>query len=230
MIEQHKPGQWVDLHIPSLARPGGFTITSTPYSADSSRAKAPHIDLAVQTSTISPAAEWLWHEQEDIMGKELSVRVGGSFVWQSESKPRQVLFVAGGVGINPLMSMLRHLEATDAWPAKVTFVYSTKAPQGDMRAERVLFLDELIRLQDASGGRLEVKLFITGTHHQQAPAGFPAFSRGRVSTEALADWVEDARETMAYVCGPPAMTDEVVETLRKEVGMAEGRVLCEKWW
>src|ERR1700743_3271215 len=54
MIEQHRPGQWVDLHIPSLARPGGFTITSTPYSADSSRTKAPHIDLAVQTSTISP--------------------------------------------------------------------------------------------------------------------------------------------------------------------------------
>lgn len=229
-MEQHEPGQWVDLHIPSLARPGGFTITSSPHSADASRTKAPHIDLAIQQSTISPAAQWLWHSEEDIVGKELGVRVGGSFVWQRENESlRHVLFIAGGVGINPLVSMLRHVEATDTWTAKVTFAYSVKTPEGGLNADRVLFLNELMRLQDAAGGRLEVKLFMTGSQ-EQAPDGFPAFSKGRMSTAALGGWVEDAQQTMAYVCGPPEMTDEVVGALRESVGMAEERVLCEKWW
>jgi ferredoxin-NADP reductase len=229
MTDQHKPGQWVDLHIPSLDRPGGFTITSAPRTA-SGQATTPHIDLAVQTSTESLAAQWLWRETDDIMGKELRIRVGGSFVWESDSKPRQVLFVAGGVGINPLMSMVRHLEATDEWPAKVAFVYSTKAPAGELRADKVLFLDELMRLQLASRGRLDLKLYMTGILQEQAPAGFPPFSRGRVTTTALAGWVDEARSTTAYVCGPPAMTDAVVAWLRQSVGVADHDVRCEKWW
>ena len=36
--------------------------------------------------------------------------------------------------------------------------------------------------------------------------------------------------TVCYVCGPQKMTDEVVEFLGRQVGMAPGRVLCEKWW
>ncbi len=164
------------------------------------------------------------------MGKELGVRVGGSFVWQSESnRLRHVLFIAGGVGINPLVSMLRHVEATDTWPAKVTFAYSVKAPEGALSVERVLFLTELMRIQDAANGRLGVKFFMTGGQ-EQAPDGFPAFSTGRMSTDALGGWIEDAEETIAYVCGPPAMTDEMVGALRGSVGMAEDRVLCEKWW
>lgn len=36
--------------------------------------------------------------------------------------------------------------------------------------------------------------------------------------------------TMAYVCGPRDMTDEVVDLLRGAEGMTEERVRCEKWW
>ena len=40
----------------------------------------------------------------------------------------------------------------------------------------------------------------------------------------------DRSSTVCYVCGPPQMTDETVALLRKQPGMAEERVLCEKWW
>jgi len=36
--------------------------------------------------------------------------------------------------------------------------------------------------------------------------------------------------TLAYVCGPPAMTDWAVAKLKEIEGMDEKRVLCEKWW
>lgn len=46
---------------------------------------------------------------------------------------------------------------------------------------------------------------------------------------------EDTKETEeegaadAYVCGPAAMTDQVVALLEAQGGM-QGRVFCEKWW
>jgi hypothetical protein len=36
------------------------------------------------------------------------------------------------------------------------------------------------------------------------------------------------RSTVCYVCGPPPMTDEFVQSLGTLVG--SDRVLCEKWW
>lgn len=42
--------------------------------------------------------------------------------------------------------------------------------------------------------------------------------------------VEERKGIVAYVCGPPAMTDWAVSVLRRSKGMEEERVLCEKWW
>lgn len=119
------PGQWLDVFIPSISQAGGFTITSTP--ADSqllpspeppteslsieeedlppvpSMGRAPYVELAVQESPSNPPAAWLWRPKEEILGKELDVRVGGSFVWPPAGLDlkdiRNVVFVAGGVGI-----------------------------------------------------------------------------------------------------------------------------------
>jgi hypothetical protein len=42
---------------------------------------------------------------------------------------------------------------------------------------------------------------------------------------------EERRGTVVvYVCGLPAMTDQFVEWFKKQRGMEERRVLCEKWW
>jgi hypothetical protein len=46
---------------------------------------------------------WLWRPREEILGRELNIRVGGSFVWPptgiSINDVKNVVFVAGGVGI-----------------------------------------------------------------------------------------------------------------------------------
>ena len=40
----------------------------------------------------------------------------------------------------------------------------------------------------------------------------------------------ERKSVVAYVCGPPAMTDWAVGVLRRSEGMEEKRVLCERWW
>lgn len=56
---------------------------------------------------------------------------------------------------------------------------------------------------------------------------------GRIEQGDLLDAlgpVEGRGGIVAYVCGPPAMTDWAVGKLKKAEGMAEERVFCEKWW
>lgn len=112
------------MHIPSISNAGGFTITSTPADAqalpslddpDASFARenvaaslalqgrAPYVELAVQDSPSNPAAAWLWKPKQEIIGKEVNIRVGGSFVWPPSGidvhKVKNAVLIAGGVGI-----------------------------------------------------------------------------------------------------------------------------------
>lgn len=67
---------------------------------------------------------------------------------------------------------------------------------------------------------------------QSKPGNMSSYPR-RISKEDLFKAVgpEDSRaNTVVYVCGLPAMTDEFVELLKTAPGMDEKRVLCEKWW
>jgi hypothetical protein len=111
---------------------------SHPASVDLGQEEDLELELAVQKSP-NPPVVWLWRKQEEILGTRLAVRVGGSFVWpprvgigkigDGESVQiggnrlkwlRKVVFVAGGVGINPFISMLRFLDAqlSDEWKNK----------------------------------------------------------------------------------------------------------------
>ena len=91
--------------MPNVEKAGGFTITSVPREAlaQSDAAHALYVELAVQQSPENPPAAWLWQPEEDILGAQVKVRVGGRFVWPPPridvQKIRRVVFIAGGVGI-----------------------------------------------------------------------------------------------------------------------------------
>ena len=42
--------------------------------------------------------------------------------------------------------------------------------------------------------------------------------------------IAERKSVVAYVCGPPPMTDWAVDVLQRSEGMDQKRVLCEKWW
>lgn len=104
IVVKFLPGQWLDVHIPGLDKAGGFTVTSTPDDVlTSSESEQPYIELAIQRSPRNPAAAWLWRPEEEILGRDLNVRFGGSFTWPPPnldlSAIKKVVLIAGGVGI-----------------------------------------------------------------------------------------------------------------------------------
>ncbi|KAK4996861.1 hypothetical protein LTR66_003614 [Elasticomyces elasticus] len=269
MAVKFRAGQWLDVFIPGLRKAGGFTITSTPGEAQplpttavSNTATAaasvtrPYLELAIQQSA-NPPAQWLWRPTEEVLGRQLVVRVGGSFHWPPLGIPEEgvdrLVLVAGGVGIkgrrlngwgkrnSPLISIFAHLAQlpVERRPKRIHFLYSTRPPPASSPdvVAAVLFLPRLVRLRELleeTGTQTELSLFLTGVEEPPTSgAGWPRGTRvGRIAREDLLEAVGEVAGragTLAYVCGPPRMTDQVVEFLQGQEGM-RGRVLCEKWW
>ncbi|PMB67999.1 Oxidoreductase NAD-binding domain-containing protein 1 [Beauveria bassiana] len=235
-------GQWLDVFIPGDPRPGGFTIASAPSAA--TQAAEPHFELAVQEAPDNPAAAWLWRPENDILGQELTVRIGGSFICPPKEGLggiRRIVLVAGGVGINPLMSMLSYLaDESRNLDIRVSLMYATKVPE-DGNLAGVLFLDRIVDLFRRGQVAGEVELFLTGPVSQFRDVtadrtGQVEIRFGRMTREDLMPKIRASSskdDTLVYVCGPPAMTDYFVEMLTAP-GMASiidaACVKSEKWW
>lgn len=235
---QFLPGQWLDVHIPGIPKPGGFTITSTPHEPD-------YLELAVQESPSNPPAAWLWQPIPEIINTELTVRVGGSFVWPPSNvnlqEVKRVLFVAGGVGVNPLMSIISHLAQLPLQLYTISFLYSIRDP-GDLQAlSSVLFLDRLVGLFASLRVYGELVLYLTsGENGPWSPESIVEIGgfrlrcrRRRITKDDLVDvlgHVDLRQSTVVYICGVPAMTDELVHVARRATGMDPKKVLCERWW
>ncbi|KAI0552492.1 hypothetical protein F4679DRAFT_67975 [Xylaria curta] len=170
------PGQWLDVYVPGVERAGGFTITSTPRDARlphpaTSNDEGPYLELAVQKSPDNPPAAWLWRSSESILDTELRVRIGGSFVFPPPGINvrglRRVVFVAGGMGVNPLVSMLGSLASAATKPGfEVWFLYSLKDPnlgnKGGRRARDLLFVERIARIFREGRVRGRFRVFLTG--------------------------------------------------------------------
>lgn len=208
----------------------------------------------MQKSPGNPPAAWLWQDPpSSILGQALQIRVGGSFVWPPPTLAadqlgaiRRVVLVAGGVGINPLMSMLSDIAEQqqeskyDAAGIEVRLLYSIKDPGPERRdAAKLLFLERIAEIFANGRVKGELQLYLTGAHGDGSIAwkgGEIPFRAMRITREDLRQAVgedpSERKKTVAYVCGVPKMTDEFVKELSSEdgLGMAPERVLCEKWW
>ena len=190
----------------------------------------------------------------------MQVRVGGSFVWpppllsngesgveeKGEGKATRVVFIAGGVGINPLMSIVSHLEHTAREAGKlglvVKFFYTTRDPGPHTNPSEILFLERLISVFDTLGNEGQFQLFLTSGQNggEEVRSGKLVvgvkgieIQRRRIHHTDLLDAfgpIEERKRTICYICGIPAMTDEFVEKAKNAEGMNEENVLSEKWW
>lgn len=135
------PGQWVDFTIPGTRHIGGYSITSLPSAL-------PLLDLAVKASAHPPAA---WCTTRAQPGDRVHLRVGGSFALR---EAEAALFVAGGVGINPLYCMLRHLLCASKPLAggRAALLYTAQS------RDELLFVSEVHALAQAHPDRLRVWL------------------------------------------------------------------------
>ena len=137
---------------------------------------------------------------------------------------------------SPLISMLSHMHNTSTMPPNVEFLYSTKAPlarKNNIHPQHILFLPRLTAITAERPGQFELTLFVTGDEYKKIkdPQALGWFHTRRIEEADLIHALGAERdETVVYICGPPGLTDELVEWFGKQEGMSSDRVFCEKWW
>ncbi|CAK0803826.1 unnamed protein product, partial [Prorocentrum cordatum] len=101
-----RPGNWVDFFIDGCPKVGGYSMCSVP-------AELPVLRLAVKRSQHPPAA-WC-HSEAAQPGADVQIKAGGKFDWEvfpDSAGVGHLLLVAGGIGINPLYSILQAATTT----------------------------------------------------------------------------------------------------------------------
>lgn len=188
------------------------------------------------------------------MNAPVRFRIGGNFTYPPLTLSRDdfaridnVALIAGGVGINPIMSMISAMDMQGAgrlggMPKRIRLLYTSKRgtdKQG--KPEEVLFEERLkavaqkwTKKDDVDFGYTFFETSGSGqAGNEEEKATDMTIFRRRISHDDLFEALgpeEKRRNTLVYVCGLPAMTDGFVDLLKRVPGMEENRVLCEKWW
>jgi predicted ferric reductase len=201
---QFNPGQFAWLTLGSSP----FRAKEHPFSFSSSASKPKALSFTIKelgdfTRTIKDVAIG---ERAYVDGPH------GIFTTDLHPSASRFVFIAGGVGIAPVMSMLRTLaDRKDLRPIRL--VYGSRA-WGD-----VLFREEI----DA----LRTRLLLEVVHVLQEPPAEWKGSRGILDETVLGEAIPSAEcSAVFFLCGPKPMSDSVQRTLRRR-GVPLHRIHCE---
>jgi NAD(P)H-flavin reductase len=136
----------------------------------------------------------------------------GSFVFPAAPDERRFVFIAGGTGIAPLRAMMHR--ALHLPHRNIGLFYSVRTP------DEFAFEDELREL--ARTGQIELRQTVT----RAIDADWTG-PRGRLNRAALEELVHDPA-TLCFICGPPALVDEIPRVLA-EMGIPRERIKIEEW-
>jgi predicted ferric reductase len=126
----------------------------------------------------------------------------GRFSYLNDSKPRQALiFVAGGIGITPFLSMLRYLHDRSGDERKIWLIWGNKT-QKDLA-----FLDDFNTLRQTLPG-LEVI-------HVLSEERAPGFETGFIDADKIREIVGEIDGKAIFICGPPTMMEKISKGLRR---------------
>ncbi len=197
----YRPGQFLTLRIPGL---DGASLARC-YSLSSSPHQGGDLRVTVKRVTGGRGSGWLVDRLS--AGTELDVLPpAGTFT--PKSLDEDLLLVAAGSGVTPVMSILRAVLATGR--GRLTLLYANR----DERS--VIFAEELRELAAAHPGRLLV------LHWLESVQGLP--DRPRLA--ALLAPLTGSREV--FLCGPTPFMDAVTHALR-DAGVPRSRLHIERF-
>jgi ferredoxin-NADP reductase len=140
-------------------------------------------------------------------------RPAGTFVYPA-GDDRPVVLVAGGIGITPLLSMLRNAIASE--PSRpVTLLYSARS-ENDLA-----FVSELRLIAERHA---QVRIGITLTR----PASATRWRTGRIDEAMVRQYVTHPDHSLFCICGPAQMIADTT-TLLQTLGVPSSQIRSERF-
>jgi propane monooxygenase reductase component len=194
-----KPGQYVDIHVPGHeGEHRSFSMANT---------NPGELEFMIK---LYPGGRFsgLLADGAIKPGDELTVTGPYGVFTLRSSSPRRLLFIGGGAGMAPILSLLRSLSETGS-DREATYYYGARTEA------------DLFHLQQLSG----------------LPCGFvPACSEDSngwageagLITDVVDRLEGDVTEVDAYVCGPPPMVEAAIALLERR-GVPEAHIYFDKF-
>jgi len=190
---RHRPGQYLTLMlmIDGERINRSYTIASAPTQRS-------YCELTVKRNPTGRVSRHLHDTLREGLSLKLSAPAGRFVFTGVESDA--VLLLGGGVGITPLMAIVRNL-TDSSWSGQIYLIFSTRQRQD------VIFADELERLQQRLPN-FHVCVTLSG-----AEGASWLGERGRISRALIERFVPDVTRLPAYLCGPEPMMAETRQLL-----------------
>jgi len=193
----HRPGQCAMLSIPGVGE-AMFSITSSPTNTE-------YMEFSIKKCGC--VTEWL-HQAE--VGQQITIRgpYGNAFPVDTEFKGKKLLFIAGGIGIAPLRSVINYCRFYRDNYKSINLVYGSRS------------MDDLVNYNEILNEWAKDKeMYIYLTVDKEDPdwvrhVGF------------VPNYVKELKYTpdrVAIVCGPPIMIKFTVAAL-KELGFKDTQI------
>ena len=202
---EFKPGQYVQVLVPGMAEP-----TYRAYSISSPPGQSNELQLVVRHIPGGLCSTYLHKVRVD---DEITFTGPyGDFVMDESLC---LVCVAGGCGIAPILSIVRHLR--DTAPGHSCMVFFGFRTAGD-----VIYAEELRELASETAG-LEMHIALS---EPKGSAGWEG-ETGMIH-ESVAANLEDGSGRQAFLCGPPPMIEATIAVLR-EKGIQRERVFYDEF-
>lgn len=195
------PGQYVRLKPQSISEWRSYSMANQ--SGDQV------LDFYIRIVGGGKFSDWLTNEAKAGSGIEVSAP-RGSFFLRDEDVPQ--LFVAGGTGLAPILSMLEKVKKSNS---------NTKPIKVLVGARSGAHLFGQDRLEDIQKSLPSLEIIYAC--ETDAPTGA---HQGYATDLMTADII--TRDTRIYLCGPPPMVD-AARAAAVKVGKKKSDILCEKF-
>jgi 3-ketosteroid 9alpha-monooxygenase subunit B len=195
----YKPGQFLTLRLP---HPDGTVARC--YSVSSAPGVDDHLKVTVKRVVDGRGSNWVCDNV--VVGTELDV-LAPSGTFTPHSLDRDLLLLAGGSGVTPVMSIIKATLAQGT--GRMFLVYANRDEQS------VIFHKELRELVAQHPERLVV------VHWLETVQGLP-------SLRPLSQLVEPWTHAEAFICGPAPFMDCAADALRG-LGMPRERIHIERF-
>lgn len=133
----------------------------------------------------------------------------------SAREEKKVLFLAGGTGVAPFMSMLRQIKLLSSGN-DVIMLYSVRYPSEIIRRNALAELTE----------QLGIRMVVTVTRPQQGD-GWTG-QTGHIDADMIRKYAPDFAERAPYICGPLAFSKALKDALIS-LGMSDERIKADIW-
>jgi phytoene dehydrogenase-like protein/ferredoxin-NADP reductase len=200
-------GQYVNIFVTV----GGVT-TSRPYTISSSPGK-PYMDITVRRKEGGFVSSYLF---EKVKSGEVLESTGphGTFYYEPLMDSDHVVFLAGGSGVTPFMSIIRETVEKKR-PLHIQLLYGSRSP------DDIVFGDELKRIA-SSYPNVEVDFVIS-----EPPEGWSGL-RGLLDAGTISSRVGSVGGKTFFICGPAQM-HVLCEDALKSLGVPCKRIKKEAY-